>query len=205
MIKLPFYYPVGFQLALSYDKESKVTYGLLLRQSDNNIIPPLLRRLDSQKSHCQQPLLMAVLSIEHVVDFCNERLEECSANLLRLEPGMGHHEFPSMPRGNPLELDFLAATRTLNSITNKVGVDIARLGSTLLALDNILAWGKDIEQVNSTECGFPKGSSTGLEWSQVMDEKIAYLADTCRILLLGAEYLQKRAQTLIQVVRLLQI
>jgi hypothetical protein len=205
MFKLGFYRPQFYQLALSYDKQTRLTHGLLLTKSVNNIpiVPQLLRSLQDQRMHCEQPLLLALLSTEQVIDSCSERLDTSDWKLNELEATMGQHEYDDRPQGNPLELDFLATTRALNHMSRMVGADVSRLGNILVALEKILDWGKEImeSQIRSRDGENITTTEEVTDGFCIVDEKIGYLADNCRALILRGEYEEKRAQALIQVVR----
>jgi hypothetical protein len=204
MFKLGFYRPQFCQLALSYDKQTRLTHGLVLTKSVNNIpiVPQLLRGLQNLRMHCEQPLLLAFLSTEQVIDSCIERLDTSDWKLNKLEATMGQHEYDDRPHGNPLELDFLETPRALNHIIRTAGADVSRLGSILVALEKMLDWGKEIME---SQTGARDGENiiTTEEVHHgfcIFDEKIIYLADNCRALIFRGEYEEKRARALIQVV-----
>ena len=119
---------------------------------------------------------------------------------------MGQHEYENRPSGNVHELDFLATTRSLNYISKKVGVDTVRLGSTLIATDLLAKWKSKIEEIKVANGSQPSESESTLadktpnEGSNLLDEKLAYLTHNCRVLIMMAEYEEKRTRTLIQVV-----
>lgn len=121
---------------------------------------------------------------------------------------MGQHEYEYRRRGNPLELDFLATTRTLNFWGKRVAVDVVRLKCQILALEKMREWEKmTVMQVRDElrnkggrrEVGSVAGSlEVGTQTS--VAERIEYLKDTCDVLLYEAEYEDKRVRALIQVV-----
>jgi hypothetical protein len=102
---------------------------------------------------------------------------------------MGQHEYIGRPTGNPLELDFLSTTRSLNWVANKIAVDIVRMKGMLRALERMGSWAA---KLNS---GKEKA-----EGEDVIGDKMGFLMDDCRILLEEAEYEDKRVKCLIQVV-----
>jgi hypothetical protein len=134
VLKLGFFRPQFYQLAVSYDKETRLTHGLLLTKNLNNIpfVPQFFSGLQNQQMHCELPLLLALISTEQVIDTCIERLDTSDGKLNELEATMGQHEYDHRPKGNPLELDFLAMTRALNHVGRMVGADLSRLNSILI-------------------------------------------------------------------------
>jgi hypothetical protein len=205
VFKLGFFRPSFYQLALSYNKQTRLIHGLLLTKSLNNIpiVPQLLSGFPNQQIHYEQPLLLALLSTEQVINSCSERLNNSDWKLNELEAKMGQHEYDDRPIGSPLELDFLATTRALNHIGREVGVDVARLSCMLVALEKILYWGKEIMESQTTSRDEENITTTEevVDGFCIVDEKIGYLADYCRALIPRAEYEEKRARMLIQVVR----
>jgi hypothetical protein len=105
---------------------------------------------------------------------------------------MGQHEYENTPRGSPLEIDFTTTTRKLNFINKRVGVDTFNLGCVLLALETVKSWGNENwKRIVSKE---------NEERNSEMKQKICNITDSCRSLLLLADYEEKRTKTLIQVV-----
>lgn len=153
--------------------------------------------------HCDQPLLLALLLTEQVIDSCSERLDASDWKLNELEATMGQHEYDDQPQGNPLELGFLATTRALNHISRTVGADVSRLGSILVALEKILDWGKEIteSQIRSRDGENITTTEEVTDGFCIVNEKIGYLVDNCRALILRGEYEEKLARALIEVVR----
>lgn len=205
VFKLGFFRPQFYQLALSYNKQTRLTHGLLLAKSHDHIpvIPELLSGLQDQQMYCGQPLLLALLSTEQVIDSCNERINTADRKLNELEATMGQHEYDDRPKGNPLELNFLATTRALNHISRMVGVDVSRLGCVLVALEKILDWKKEImeSQIRSRDADNITTTEEVSNDFRMVDEKIAYLSGNCRVLIPRAELEEKRTRMLIQVVR----
>lgn len=114
-----------------------------------------------------------------------------------LEELMGQHEYSDRRRGNPFELDFTAATRKLNHVSKVTGVDALNTEFMMLAFETIDAW-----MINITRDGAEGTDIIGVTTCVKMQEKIIWLTDSCRSLLLLAEYEEKRTRTLIQVVRM---
>jgi hypothetical protein len=108
---------------------------------------------------------------------------------------MGQHEYEDRPIGNPLEMDFTSATRKLNHISKRVGVDILNLGFLIKSLEAVENCYKEIH--NGVE-GALKGTEEMT--CQSMKETTAIMKDDCHSLLLLAEYEEKRMKILIQAV-----
>jgi hypothetical protein len=147
-------------------------------------------------------VLLGVLVVELEVNLLQERLKDSNKKLNELEEMMGQHEYEDRPRGNVLDLDFLATTRRLNYISKKVGVDSVRTGSTLVTLEGLGKWKDEIislrRDVDPAVSWFENPES---ESQRMIEEKLEYLRDSCRVMLLMADYEEKRVRTLIQVVR----
>lgn len=189
-----------YQFALIYNIKTRITQGILIYRTPQSELPSLLEELQRHEGLCEQPLLLPVVSSENMVDVCQERLKQTEVKLKGLEALMGQHEYKNRPQRNPLDIDFLAATRTLNYVSKKVAKDIMRLGSLIGVLQKIREFKKDIDRDELEESGRIPNSETVEMGPRVMDEKIEYLMDNCRALVAVAEYQQKRAATLIQVV-----
>ncbi|CZR70210.1 uncharacterized protein PAC_20111, partial [Phialocephala subalpina] len=190
IFKIAFYRTDFYQIAISYDSKTNVTHGLILSKTRGFENLPLLKRLRDEQLYCDQPLLLPLLAVELVIESCFERLHISDLKINDLQDGMGQHEYDDHPVGSPLELDFLATTRALNHVGKRVGVDSIRLGAAIIALENMKSWGIEMT----------KQSVEKEEVASTIDEKMTYLADTCRVLQLEAEYEEKRTGALIQVV-----
>jgi hypothetical protein len=78
--------PGYYQLALSYDRETGLTHGLLLAMTrKGHEIPRLLKGLLDRLMFCEQPLILAALAAELVVDSCATKIELLDADLNALE------------------------------------------------------------------------------------------------------------------------
>ena len=62
---------------------------------------------------------------------------------------MGQHEYADRPRGNPLELDFLATTTGLNCIGKTICVDVICVSCIADTLERLLEWKAEIAQARS--------------------------------------------------------
>lgn len=92
-------------------------------------------------------------------------------------------------------MNFTTATRKLNYISKTVGVDALNLGFVVLSLETVESWSVDTKREGKEELkGIENVTCVG------MKEKTTWLKDSCRSLLLLADYEDKRTKTLIQVV-----
>lgn len=191
-----------YQIALVHDCETSLTQGLLVARRECNLIPQLLSSMKDYKAYgCEHPSLMLAVASEPMIDLCVQRLNETDCKMNDLEETIGQHEYHNRPRGNPLDLDFMGTTRRINFVTKQIAVDICRLEASLLALERIAEWETEIEKNEWDPSGQSPIPREIYHGSSVVNEKIAYLKDTCRIQLLDAKYQEKRISALIQFVR----
>jgi hypothetical protein len=198
MFKLPFYRDKFYQVSISYDFKSRTTYGIILGRNTHDVLQPLLARLEAHQSNpglLFHPLLVPILAIKLEMERTSDRLHDRDKSLNALEALMGQHEYTCRPIGNPLNMDFTAATRKLNYISKRLGVDVFNLGCLALSLETVDSWSARKD----------RGDNTGLNGTYdaagvEMEEKTTWMKDNCRSLLLLAEYEEKRTKTLIQVV-----
>lgn len=186
VLKQGIYQPGYYQIALSYDRQNNTTHGLVLAKTKDHEFSKLISGLKEHQMHCQQPLLLATLVTELVIDSCGDQISLSDRKLNGLEETMGQHEYVNRPMGSPLEIDFISTTGTLNAISRNLGVETMRVGAILLALHSILDNSKQMTKE-------PNGLA-------MMDELIGCQINACENLLLRAEYETKRAQTQIAVV-----
>jgi hypothetical protein len=181
-----------------------LTHALLLSIGRNcsSVVPRLLSSLQEQKTNCDQPMLLVLLSTEQVIDDFHERIGTSDEKLGDIEEAMGQHEDNDRLKGNPLEIDFVATTSALNHISKMLANHVSRLASVLIALERISEWKEGLVENQSD----PKGAENVAAIEEISnsicmaDEKIAYLTDRCCFLRLRAEYEEKRTRSLIQVV-----
>jgi hypothetical protein len=151
-----------------------------------------------------QPLFISLLLAEEVIESCNERLGISDQKLNGLEETMSQHEYDNRPKGNPLDLDFLVTTRTLNHISKRVGVDVLRLESVVLVLEKIQQWKKQIVTHSQRIHNDAEKAIVAEETSNdfhMAEEETSFLIDPCRIYISRAQYTEKRVRTLMQVVK----
>jgi hypothetical protein len=136
-----------------------------------------------------------MVAIERELERTSRRIHEWDKDINVLEEEMGQHEYSSRPSGNPLDMDFTKATRKLNHISKRVGVDILNLGYVKLSLETAESWGLGKDCAGKELLIEIEG-----EAGQAMKEKRILMREECRSLLLLAEYEEKRMKILIQAV-----
>ena len=192
------YRPNYYQLALSYDPTRHLTYGILLAKTKDHQFPYLLATLKAKESLCTHPLLLANLVITLSINSSYERIRAADWRLNELEETMGQHEYVNRPMGDPLAIDFIATTRTLNTTSRLLGVERMRLGATILALEMIARETKRLELIS---IGSRHTDRTRYdERNRAISDLAAYQMNTCQNLILRAEYAEKRVHSQIAVV-----
>jgi hypothetical protein len=142
---------------------------------------------------------------EFAIDTYGQQIETCETEVRRLEQVMGQHEWDNIPIGNPLELDYIATTRRLNFLVRTLAVESMRLEGTLLTLECLAIYAKDITSgdMGSTERDSGTNKTRQIkthEGSNAIEEKVAYLQNACQVNMVRAGWHTKRVQALIQVV-----
>jgi hypothetical protein len=125
-----------------------------------------------------------------MINVAVQRLHKHKGKMNNLEDIIRQHEYDNRPRGNPLELDFMSTTRSINHVTKRLAVDVCVLEAMLLVLERILKWELEIKK---TKCEGNEQSLNSVpgetyKWLSIINEKIAYLKDTCHHQLSGAKY-----------------
>jgi hypothetical protein len=192
-----------YQVVLVHNCQTSLTQGLIVTKRESHVIPQLLSNIKDYNLYgCQHPSLLLAVAAELMIDLCVQRLSESDYKMNHLEEILGQHEYNHRPIGNPLEFEIISMTRSINFVTKQVAVDVCRLEDLLRALEGIAEWKAEIEKNKwdaNEQSPVPREICEG---SSVVDEKIAYLKDTCHHELSGAKYQEKRISALIQVVRL---
>jgi hypothetical protein len=134
--------------------------------------------------------------IDLVISSNADRIQAANWRLNELEEAMGQHVYVNRPVGDPLELDFIATTRTLNTTSRMMGVETMRLGANILALEMILKETKELQMKEDDE-----QRSRNDEANLMIAEWCASQMNACRNLVLRAEYQEKRVHSQIAVVR----
>jgi hypothetical protein len=107
VFKFGLFQPSYYQLALSYYPKTHLTTGLLLSKNSEVKIPELIEDLKITPLASSQPLYLATLVTEVVIDSSNDRIQLFVLSLAKLEVTMGQHEYSNLPKGDPLELDLM--------------------------------------------------------------------------------------------------
>jgi hypothetical protein len=94
--------------------------------------------------------LLANLLMELAIDSAGKRIQAADWRLNELEEMMGQHEYVNRPKGDPLKMDFIATTRTLNTTSRILEVEHMRLGASILALELISRETKELQLDFST-------------------------------------------------------
>jgi hypothetical protein len=199
-----------FQIEVRHELRSSITYGFLVLRRNNEVSETLFSSMRESEAICSHPLALLVYLLEPQVGSSDGRLHDSHAQLDELEETMGQHEYIGRPRGNPLELDFLSTTRSLNWIGNKIRIDILRLRELLVVLEKLGLWetkvgnrNHDIEGNDQSRSTSSEASFRGFELTSAFTARLEYLKDSCTVLLFEAEYDERRVRALIQVVGIL--
>ncbi|TVY39380.1 hypothetical protein LSUB1_G004334, partial [Lachnellula subtilissima] len=156
-----------------------------------------------QQTHCTHALLTAALLSKIVITTTANRIQALDRNLNELEENAGQHEYINIPMNNPLEIDFIAATRRLNFVWRTLGVERMRAGTMILTLE---VMGKEVDELRkliptaASASDDGKGSETHEDATRMVGELITCHMNECQNLALRAEYEEKRTQTQLAVV-----
>ena len=190
----------GVQLALRYDPQSNMTYGLLVSRYFGEQKPWLWTKLYSAEEFLSQPHSIAVAIAEALMESSAERLQHSQIYLQKHRKEMGQNKFEEQPGGNPLEVDFVAATRSLSWVDNKVAVQAVRLAGLLSVLEQITLWNNGLKtlRAEANEGGNQRPQCRGgdIREEVLLGEKISYLVETCRSLSRETEYMDNRVKSL---------
>ncbi|TVY85962.1 hypothetical protein LAWI1_G008179, partial [Lachnellula willkommii] len=180
-----------------------LTHGLLFSQTADHEFPLLIQTLKQHQTHCIHPLLTAALLSKIVITSTANRIHAVHRNLNELEENAGQHEYIDTPMRNPLEMDFMAATRRLNFVGRTLGVERMRAGTMILALEFM---GKEVDGLRKLISTSTANSDDGNhskpyeDATKRVDELISCHMNECQNLALRAEYDEKRTQTQLAVV-----
>jgi hypothetical protein len=192
--------PSYYTLLLSYNAQTRITHGLLLSKTSEHQIPMLIDGLKDEPWRCEQPLYLAVLLAELSINTSAARIQIAELRLNDLEEMMGQHEYANMRKGRPSDIDFESAMTSLNFQTKWLAVQSMRLGSVLLALDQIVFETRGIARRGPRELDLASSTSES-DGLCMVEEFVAYLANTAKNLQLRTEYENRRIGAQIQVVR----
>jgi hypothetical protein len=157
-----------------------------------------LNAVNTQKSYCDQLLLLPTIAVELLINYTGSRLNKLESTLKDIERLVGHKKYRDRPRGNPLEIDFLSTTRSLNYVSKKVGTNMLRVLSMLRILKKMREFKRKLCAENKPQNGRPEQED--LAGSRLIDERIDYFMDSSEALFGICEHQEKRASTLLQVV-----
>lgn len=196
--------PGYYQLALSYNKESQVTYGLILAMTDKGQeLSRLQESLESMRMYCEQPLILAALTAELVVDSCSAKIELVDGDLNTIEEESGLHGYNNRRRGNPLGMDFFNAIQVLHFANRTLGLDTIRLEFVIHSLTRITNETKRLsvqERVVPRELGRTGTPILVSDGRIITEELVDYLESLCKNQLLRAKFQENRIQTQLTVV-----
>lgn len=206
LLKIPFFMPYFFQIEVCHDMKTNLTYAFMVIRRRSRVAEIMMSRLRETEAMLYHPLGMPLQLAEISVEDSQVHLSDVHAHLDELEESMGQHEYTGRPVGNPLELVFLATTRTLNSIGHKIAFDMLRLRELLLAFEKMSSCvfePADLKPIldGKQQIDAPQvGRTLQINGSAVVTQRLNFLRDSCTVFLLEAEYEEKRVRALIQVV-----
>jgi hypothetical protein len=145
------------------------------------------------------PLLLPLIFLDGEVVRITDSLHIHHQKLDDLEAAAGQHEYTGVLSGNPLELDFVSATRRLNFIGCGVNFSIKKIKCISLALNQLTKWRHSLELGRSDSQNSSKQESS-TDSDSILASRADYLENTCHILLLEAESEQSRVHALSQAV-----
>jgi hypothetical protein len=199
IFKFMLHRPGYYQLALSYDRKTRLTHGLLLAMTNKRQeIPRLINGLRVRQMYCEQPLILVALVAELVIHSCAVNIELADGDLDALEEEGGLHGYDNRRRGNPLEMDFMKATQILHFANRTLGLDTLRLQFTIPPLTQVISETKKITaQEHAQLRGLGKTGTHMLvsDGHIMMEEFVGYLKSYCKNQLLRAKFQDKRIQT----------
>jgi hypothetical protein len=189
---------------LSYDRETGLTHGLLLAMTrKGHEIPRLLKGLRDRLMFCEQPLILAALVAELVIDSCATKIESVDGDLNALEEESGLHGYDNRARGDPLRMDFMRAIQILHFSNRTLGLDTIRLQYTIPSLIKIVMETKKIatqEHDRLREIGRIKNHVFISDGRRMVEELADTLKQYSKNQLLRAKYEENRLQTQLTVV-----
>jgi hypothetical protein len=135
-----------------------------------------------------------------VLNLSISALDKTEGELTEITAATGQHRYLNSPTVDPLGIDFIRNTRSLNYLSKKIGAEAALLESLIHALEKIRIFGQGIEKalIQDTEkVEIPSSFSTS---SIVIGERVEWFVELCRSFFIQSSYLEKRSTTLLQVV-----
>jgi hypothetical protein len=141
-------------------------------------------------------------------------MHECDMTLHKLEKELGQHEYKNIrPNNDPLQVDFMYATRRLNFMSRKTALEVLRLKSTMETVEWIEDWAKEMKSRKSSknrpkaednhvvhDDGEKEHDDEGDDDDDGLAEILPWLRNSCKVNLHCAEFIKIRKDALIQVV-----
>jgi hypothetical protein len=184
-----------FQLVFSDDCATSITHGLMISWKQDPTdpgFPPFLPQQTGIASslYAQQPLLLLLRAAEHMSMYYNLHCNVIQNRLIHLEQTLGQHEMKTWRSGNPLEVDLMVTTKTLNATGNWISEQTATIASVLLVVERL-------ESIHSQRKTSEESRESSLMFQQLVQDTV----HKCWTLLLKMECYEKKVNLLIQVVR----
>ncbi|CZR67161.1 uncharacterized protein PAC_17060 [Phialocephala subalpina] len=177
-------------LALLYNKETRITEAVF--HSESNLLGfQLLKNIKKNAVDWTNPLSIALEVIQMVVAFFHSELEKLQQKLGRINEQTGQHNYANIPPTDPFKLDFLATTRSLNTLSQDAILMTATFTSLINVLDNLQKFKKATEDLEEDGHGCIEAIK--------IDERMDILRENCRSLLIEVKSLNKQSAVLIQV------
>ncbi|KAH8779045.1 hypothetical protein BGZ57DRAFT_927246 [Hyaloscypha finlandica] len=166
-------------------------------------IPRLLKGLRDRLMFCEQPLILAALAAELVIDSCATKIELVDGDLNALEEESGLHGYDNRAIGDSLKMDFLRAIQILHFSNRTRGLDTIRLQYTIPSLIKIVMETKKVaaqEHDRLREIGRIKNHVFISDGRRMVEELADTLKQYSKSQLLRAKYQDKRVRTQLTVV-----
>lgn len=177
-------------MAVSYDPRTQLTFVMLVAKRPEHEFPAIIEAFKSEWRFARHPLLVPALVSRFVSCSIAQRIHIADRKLNELEEMLGQHEYTNRPVGNPLEVDFVATTRTLSFLARILGVEKMRASGQVLVMDLIST------EAKSDACSAQLGNGFRTVLAMAGEQR-----DAAQRLVLRAEYEEKRVQTQVSVVR----
>jgi len=193
--------PAYYQLALTYDKETRITHGLLLAMTNRGAeFGRLLNSLQDRLDYCEQPFILAASVAELVIDCCAARIEQVNVDLNTLEEESGLHRHRNRPKGHPLQMNFMEAIEVLHFSNRTLGYETMRLKFVLPTLTQMAT---ETKRIGAPKKGHGRDERRFLvlDGCRMMEESTQRLRQYTKNLLLRARFQDSRVHTQLTVAR----
>jgi hypothetical protein len=121
----------------------------------------------------------------------DQRFLWADAEIHKLEQETGQHSWTDRIMGDPMNLDYAKATKTLNFVSRSLAVESMRIKEHLITFPFIA---KEIDSLALS------GVADVKEKGEKLKEIVAYHVNTCEHFLLRAEFQEKKVKALTAVV-----